>query len=106
MAEKITASHILLMYRGVQRSRATRTRVEAQTEIDAIATQLSDGADFAELAKAHSDCPSSRSGGDLGPFGKGQMVGAFQDVAFRLEVGDTSDVVETGFGFHIIHRTA
>ena len=106
MAEKVTASHILLMYKGAQRSRATRSRAEAQTEIASLAEQLTAGANFAELAQKHSDCPSSRDGGNLGAFGKGQMVGAFQDVAFALPVGATSEPVETGFGFHIIHRTA
>ena len=106
MADTVTASHILLMYQGAQRSRATRTRAEARQQIDDIATQLADGADFAELARAHSDCPSSRAGGNLGPFRRGQMVGAFDEVAFKLPVGATSDVVETGFGYHIIHRTA
>jgi len=105
MKNTVTASHILLMYRGAQRSRATRTRAEAQTQIADIAAQLQDGADFAELAKNHSDCPSARAGGNLGVFGKGQMVGAFEEAAFKLPVGGTSDVVETGFGFHIIHRT-
>jgi peptidyl-prolyl cis-trans isomerase C/peptidyl-prolyl cis-trans isomerase SurA len=106
MADKVTASHILLMYKGAQRSRATRSRADAQAEIAAIAEQLAAGVAFADMAKQHSDCPSARAGGDLGEFGKGQMVGAFQDVAFKLPVGATSEPVETGFGFHIIHRTA
>ena len=67
--------------------------------------ELDGGAEFAEVAREHSDCSSSSQGGDLGSFGRGMMIGAFEDTAFTLEVGATSDVVETEFGFHIIHRT-
>ncbi len=105
MADQINASHILLMYAGSERSRATRSKDEAQSQIADIAQQLEDGGDFAALARAHSDCGSAQAGGDLGSFGRGQMVKAFEDSAFGLNVGDTSDVVETPFGFHIIRRT-
>jgi peptidyl-prolyl cis-trans isomerase C/peptidyl-prolyl cis-trans isomerase SurA len=102
---QVRASHILLMYQGSQRSTATRSKEEAQTQIQQIKSQLDSGGDFAALAKQHSDCPSSAKGGDLGSFGKGQMVKAFEDTAFGLEVGATSGVVETPFGYHIIQRT-
>jgi peptidyl-prolyl cis-trans isomerase C len=106
MADQVRASHILLMYAGSMRSRATRTQADAQKEISAIETQLQGGADFAELARAHSDCPSSAKGGDLGTFGRGQMVGPFEEAAFGLPVGGTSGVIETPFGYHLIKRTA
>ena len=102
---QVQASHILLMYAGSQRSSASRSKEEAQQQIQALATQLQGGADFAELARANSDCPSSAKGGDLGSFGRGQMVGPFEDAAFGLQVGQTSGVVETPFGYHIIKRT-
>ena len=105
MSDQINASHILLMYAGSERSRATRSKEEAQSQIGNIAQQLRDGADFAALAREHSDCGSAQAGGDLGAFGRGQMVKGFEDAAFALNVGDTSDVVETPFGFHIIRRT-
>lgn len=94
------------MYAGSQRSTATRSQAEAKSQIEQLKAQVDGGADFAELARAHSDCPSGKRGGDLGAFGRGQMVGAFEDAAFGLEVGATSGVVETGFGYHLIRRTA
>jgi len=105
MAEQINASHILLMYAGSERSSATRSKEEAESQIAGIAQQLRDGVDFGALAREHSDCGSAQAGGDLGGFGRGQMVKAFENTAFALNVGDTSAVIETPFGFHIIHRT-
>lgn len=102
----VRASHILLMYQGSSRSTASRSKAEAATQIQQILGQVQAGADFGELARAHSDCPSKAKGGDLGSFGKGQMVGPFEDAAFGLPVGGTSGVVETDFGYHIIRRTA
>lgn len=105
MAEEIHASHILLMYAGSERSSATRSKAEAQSQIAEIARQLEEGADFAALAREHSDCGSAAAGGDLGRFGRGQMVKPFEDAVFALEPGATSGVVETVFGYHIIRRT-
>lgn len=105
MASQVRASHILLMYAGSARSSATRSKEEALQQIEALKAQLDGGADFAELARAHSDCPSSESGGDLGAFHEGQMVPAFEQAAFGLDVGATSGVVETDFGYHLIQRT-
>lgn len=94
------------MYAGSMRSTASRSQDEAKTQIAEIEGKLKAGESFADLAKAHSDCPSSAKGGDLGMFGRGQMVGAFEEAAFGLPVGGTSGVVETPFGYHIIQRTA
>jgi len=105
MSDQVSASHILLMYAGSERSTASRSQDEAQTQIGTIKTELDGGADFGALAQKHSDCPSGAKGGDLGSFGKGMMVGAFEDTAFGLDVGATSGVIETPFGYHIIQRT-
>lgn len=94
------------MYAGSMRSSASRSQDEAKTQIAEIESKLKAGESFADLARAHSDCPSGSQGGDLGKFGKGQMVGAFEDTAFTLPIGGTSGIVETPFGYHIIHRTA
>ncbi len=106
MSDQIHASHILLMYAGSERSSATRSKEEAQSQIAGIQQRLADGADFAELAKQHSDCGSAAAGGDLGAFGRGQMVKAFEDAAFALDVDGTSEIVETPFGYHIIRRSS
>ncbi len=87
------------------RSSATRSQAEAQQQIQQIEAELTKGGDFEALARQHSDCPSGSKGGDLGSFGRGQMVGAFEDTAFGMEVGQTSGVVETPFGYHLIRRT-
>lgn len=106
MSDSVRASHILLMYKGSMRSTASRSKDEAAAQIASIQQQLQGGADFGELARAHSDCPSKARGGDLGSFGRGQMVGEFETAAFGLPVGGTSGVVETPFGYHLITRTA
>jgi len=105
MADQVRASHILLMYDGSEGSIATRSKESAAQRIAEIKTELDGGAEFAALAREHSDCPSSQQGGDLGSFGRGMMVGAFETAAFGLEAGAVSDIVETPFGYHLIQRT-
>lgn len=105
MSGTVSASHILLMYAGSMRSSATRTKEEALAQMEDLKAQLDDGADFAALARDHSDCPSGADGGSLGSFSEGQMVKPFDDATRALEIGATSGVVETDFGFHLIQRT-
>ncbi len=105
MASQIRASHILLMYKGSMRSSATRSKDEALNSITAMKAEIAGGADFAELARKNSDCPSGAEGGDLGQFPRGAMVPEFDKAAFALEPGQVSDVIETAFGYHLIQRT-
>lgn len=105
MSDQVRASHILLMYEGSMRSSNSRSKDDAMTEIEALKQRVDAGDDFADLAQQHSDCPSGQQGGDLGMFGRGMMVGEFEDAAFGLDVGATSDIVETPFGYHLIQRT-
>ena len=80
--------------------------VETQQECEGIKSQIEAGADFAELAKQHSKCPSGQRGGDLGQFSPGQMVKEFDDVVFSADMGKVHGPVQTQFGFHLIEITA
>jgi peptidyl-prolyl cis-trans isomerase D len=98
--EEVKASHILI---GVSQDASQEMRQQKREETEAILSQVREGSDFAELARKHSDDPGSASqGGDLGYFGRGMAVAAFEQVAFSLQPGQISNVVETPFGFHII----
>jgi peptidyl-prolyl cis-trans isomerase SurA len=102
----VGARHILVAYKGAQRAapEITRTRDEARTLAQQIAAEARSGKDWEALWKQYSNEPGGRDGGDLGTFGRGQMVPAFENAAFELKVGQVSDVVETPFGFHVIQR--
>lgn len=103
----IGASHVLVMHRASERvpPTVTRTREEARARIDDVLRRARAGQDFAALAREFSDEPgAATSGGSLGTFGRGSMVPPFERAAFALTVGQISDVVETGFGFHVIKR--
>ncbi|XQW85979.1 peptidylprolyl isomerase [Thalassotalea piscium] len=76
--------------------------VKTEKQAQELILKLNKGADFAQLAKKFSTCPSSKKGGDLGEFKKGQMVKAFDDVVFKKEVLKIHGPIKTRFGFHII----
>lgn len=99
LGETVKASHILVKS---ARSENFKDRNKALEKIKTVKKKLDQGGDFDELAAQYSEGPSAKSGGDLGYFGKGQMVPEFEKAAFALPVGGISDVVETEFGYHII----
>ena len=90
MVSKIRASHIL---------------VEKHSQALKVLEELEKGADFKELTRRYSQCPSKKRGGDPGFFSRGQMVKEFERAAFDLKVGEVSPPVKTQFGYHIIKRT-
>lgn len=97
---EVRARHILI---SVEREAPEEAVSAAKKKIEDIKQQLEKGADFAELARQHSDDKSnSENGGDLGWFGQDAMVKEFAEVAFALDVGKISDPVRTQFGFHLI----
>ncbi|MBQ30973.1 MAG: hypothetical protein CL923_00145 [Deltaproteobacteria bacterium] len=102
--EKVTASHILLSFKGALRSTQNRSRGEALEMAKLLVAGLEAGKDFAALAKVHSNGPSASKGGLLGSFTRGQMVPEFDKAVFALKPSEVSGVVETPFGFHIIKR--
>ncbi|MBW2545242.1 MAG: peptidylprolyl isomerase [Deltaproteobacteria bacterium] len=97
--EKIRASHILIK---ADPGAGESVKADALKEIKKIQKELKEGGDFAALAKEHSQCPSAARGGDLGDFGRGQMVKPFEDAVFSMKSGEISDIVETDFGYHLI----
>lgn len=101
LPERVHASHILVKVDSKAED-AEKQKKEAKKKIEDIKAKLDKGEDFAKLAQEYSDCPSKAKGGDLGFFGRGQMVKPFEDAAFGLKPGETSGIVETQFGYHII----
>ncbi|HUG25856.1 peptidylprolyl isomerase [Piscinibacter sp.] len=103
--EERRASHILVQ---ADKSAPAEVREKAKAKAESLLAELKKSpALFAELAKKHSDDPgSAERGGDLDFFGRGAMVKPFEDAAFALKPGETSDVVESDFGYHIIRTTA
>lgn len=91
MSDKITASHIL---------------VDQDFEATDLVKKLEAGSSFEDLARDFSNCPSGKSGGSLGEFGKGMMVAPFEKAAFELAPGEVSGPVKTQFGYHLIKREA
>ncbi|HVA46425.1 MAG TPA: peptidylprolyl isomerase [Pirellulales bacterium] len=91
MAKKAKARHIL---------------VKSKEACDDLKTQIEEGADFADLARQHSQCPSKNEGGDLGEFRPGQMVPEFDRVVFSCPVGEVQGPVKTQFGWHLVEVTS
>ncbi len=88
------------------RATASHILVETQEQCEDIKRQIEAGADFAELAREHSRCPSGRRGGELGEFSPGQMVKEFDEVVFRGDTGKIHGPIRTQFGFHLIKITS
>ena len=80
--------------------------VDSEDKCKELKQQIADGADFADVAREHSTCPSSAQGGDLGTFGPGMMVAEFDKVVFGGDVGTVHGPVRTQFGYHLVEITS
>jgi peptidyl-prolyl cis-trans isomerase C len=86
-------------------AKARHILVKTEAQCEDLKQQIENGADFADVAKEHSDCPSGRQGGDLGQFEQGRMVPEFDQVVFNEEVGKVHGPVKTQFGYHLVEVT-
>lgn len=106
--EYLRASHILIQYVGALNAGkarpVTRLKAEAKALAEKVLAEARAGKPFAALATTHSDGPSAKQAGDLGPLVKGEMLPPFDKVAFALKPGDFG-LAETRYGFHVIWRT-
>ncbi|NOX69263.1 MAG: peptidylprolyl isomerase [Gammaproteobacteria bacterium] len=80
--------------------------VDTEEQCQALKDEIAAGAEFADIAKQHSSCPSGSSGGDLGEFGPGMMVKEFDDVVFSADVNTVQGPVKTQFGYHLLEVTS
>ena len=86
--------------------RARHILVDSEAKCLELKEQISQGTDFAEVAKQHSSCPSGRSGGELGEFGPGMMVKEFDEVVFSADLNTVQGPVKTQFGYHLLEVTS
>ena len=104
--EQVRASHILIKPDvSDPNTDPNQASADAKAKLQGLLEQIKDGADFAELAKSHSECPSAVRGGDLDFFKRGTMAPPFEKAAFEMAIDQVSDIVETTFGYHIIKVT-
>lgn len=89
-----------------KKAKARHILVKTQQACEDLKGQLGGGADFADLARKHSQCPSGKNGGDLGEFRPGQMVPEFDRVVFSCEVGKVQGPLQTKFGWHLVEVTS
>ncbi|MDH5447180.1 MAG: peptidylprolyl isomerase [Gammaproteobacteria bacterium] len=80
--------------------------VDTEEKCNELKQQIADGADFADVAKEHSSCPSGGSGGDLGEFGQGMMVPEFDKVVFNEALNTVHGPIKTQFGYHLLEITS
>ncbi|KAJ8771018.1 hypothetical protein K2173_023343 [Erythroxylum novogranatense] len=113
---QVRASHILIKHEGSRRKASWKdpegrvinstTRETAISQLKALRDDIVSGkVKFEDVASRYSDCSSAKRGGDLGPFGRGQMQKPFEETTYSLKIGEVSDIVDTDSGVHIIKRT-
>ncbi|MDB4935871.1 MAG: Peptidyl-prolyl cis-trans isomerase PpiD [Labilithrix sp.] len=105
--DAISAQHVLVAWKGAEKApkTVTRTKAEAKRRAEEVAAKAKSGTDFSELVAEYSDDPAAKERrGSVGKFTRDKMAKPFSDAAFALGVDQTSDPVETAFGFHVIKR--
>ena len=90
----------------MSRATARHILVSSEEKCNELKAQIEAGADFADVAKEHSSCPSGKSGGDLGEFGPGMMVKEFDEVVFSADLNKVQGPVKTQFGYHLLEVTS
>jgi len=90
----------------VSKATARHILVDSEDACAGLKTEIEGGADFADIAREHSTCPSGSRGGELGEFAPGMMVKEFDEVVFSAPIGDVQGPVKTQFGYHLIEVTA
>lgn len=98
------ARHLLIGYEGAWRSSTRRSKEDALRQIQQYQQQIANGLDFGSLAQQHSEDLQKKEGGGLGVVERGQMVPEFETALFALQCNEISDIIETGFGYHLIQR--
>lgn len=88
------------------RATARHILVDSQEKCLDLKQQIIEGADFADIARKFSKCPSGKNGGDLGSFGPGEMVREFDQVVFSADLNTVQGPVKTAFGYHLVEVTS
>lgn len=86
----------------MSKAKASHILVKDEATCLDLKKKIEEGANFADLAAKHSQCPSGKRGGSLGEFSPGEMVREFDEIVFKAEVGKTHGPVKTQFGYHLI----
>ncbi len=87
------------------RASARHILVKTEEQCNNLKSEIESGVDFGKLAQEHSLCPSGKQGGELGEFGRGQMVKEFDTVVFSAPIGEVQGPVKTQFGYHLLEVT-
>ena len=104
--DTVTASHILLKTIDDNGNELSdKKKKEAKKKAEEALKKVKSGEDFAQVAKEYSEDSTASNGGELGTFGKGQMVSEFENAAFSMKPGEISDIIKTQYGYHIIKVT-
>ena len=107
MPDAIAAQHVLVAYKGADKAPkgVTRSKADAKKRAEEVAAKAKSGSDFSALVAEYSDDPAAKERqGSVGKFTREKMAKPFSDAAFALKVDQTSEPVETPFGFHVIKR--